>query len=294
MQLQALSVGHCVDAGETGVATVHSVFARAVNIEVRGDLWTLLGAERADLPFGIRVAAQDFGAFGLRRGDCVHVRSGFVGIASDAARLVVDCRAAPRWIPKLPQGKPAPGLRNRLRMVAAAASDRAWHGSDGMARAVVSALDEPDALAEVLAKVVGRGPGSTPAGDDVLVGILAVLASPQSGTPGARAVQSLCRPLLRLLPTTTDISGHLLRQAANGLFSRAVHELVCALIGDADLQQLRDTVQRVVETGATSGADLCTGMLASAPLLLAHDGRAAFLTCDAKSALLTQDDRAAA
>ena len=277
MQLQALSVGHCVDAGSAGLASVHSVFARAVNVEVRGDLWTLLGAERGDLAFGIRVASQDFEALGLRRGDRVHIRAGFVGIAAGAARLVVDCRAAPRWIPNPPQGTLAPGLRKRLRTVSAAASDRAWHGCAGMARAVVSALDEPDALADVLAKVLGRGPGSTPAGDDVLVGILAVLASPHSGAAGARAAQSLCCSMLPLLPTTTDISGHLLRQAAEGLFSRAVHELVCALIGDADPQRLRDTIQRAVETGATSGADACMGILACAPLFLPHDDRSAFL-----------------
>lgn len=294
MELQALSVGQCVDAGWAGVATVHSVFARAVNLEVRGDMWTLLGTERADLPFGIRVAARDFEALGLRSGDRVQIRSGFVGIASGATRLVVDCRAAPRWIPRLPQGEVAPELGKRLRIVSATASDRAWHGCAGMARVVVSALDEPDALADVLAKVVGRGPGSTPAGDDVLVGILAVLTLPHSGSAGAQAAQSLCRSMRQLLPTTTDISEHLLRQAANGLFSRAVHELVCALIGDSDPQQLRDTVQRAVEAGATSGADLCMGILASAPTFLTYHGRAAFLTHHAGSAFFNHYERAAA
>ena len=102
-----------------------------------------------------------------------------------------------------------------------------------MAYAVVSALNDPDVLDDVVFDVVGCGPGSTPAGDDVLVGILAVLTSPHSGATGSAAVQSLRRSLRPLLPTTTDISGHLLRQAADGLVGRAVHELVCALIGNA-------------------------------------------------------------
>ena len=114
----------------------------------------------------------------------------------------------------------------------------------------------PDArrLPEVLAQVVGRGSGSTPAGDDVLIGILAVLRSPLSGAAGAEAADALRRALLPLLATTTDISGHLLRQAASGLFARNVHELIGALLGDPTPSQLNDRVARVIDTGATSGA----------------------------------------
>jgi hypothetical protein len=145
-----------------------------------------------------------------------------------------------------------------------------------MAYAVMDALERRDASNDALAGVIGCGPGSTPAGDDVLVGILAVLKSPHSGAAGAEAADTLCRSLLPLLPTTTDISGHLLRQAAGGLFGRSVHELVSALIGDCARRHLTETVQRVVEAGATSGADLCVGILACAPsFLLAHDERAA-------------------
>jgi len=145
-----------------------------------------------------------------------------------------------------------------------------------MAHTVMSALSSPDGLGEVLAHVVGCGPGLTPAGDDVLVGVLAVLASPQSGVTGAAAAESLGRLILPLLPTTTAVSGHLLRQAASGLFGRPVTELVAALIADTPPRQLRDMVLRVVETGATSGADTCAGVLECAPsFFITHDERAA-------------------
>jgi hypothetical protein len=238
-------------------------------------MWTLLGVERGDLPFGIRAAAKDFDVFGLRRGDGVSVRSGFVGIGVRSARLVVDCRAAPRWIPTC-QGELAPGLLKRLNVVAAVASHRSWHSSSRLALAVVSALSNPDALVAVLADVVGCGPGSTPAGDDVLLGVLAVLTSPHAHAAGFRAAQSLRSAVLPLLPRTTDISGHLLRQAAHGWFSQDVHELVSALIGDSASQQLRETAHRLVETGGTSGADMCVGLLAAAPsFLVTHDERVA-------------------
>jgi hypothetical protein len=263
VQLPALSVGHALDIDSAAAGVVHSVFERAVNVVTCTDLWTLLSADRTDLPFGIRVAARDFHALALRRGERVDVRAGFVGIGSGPNRLVVDCRAAPRWIPAR-RGTAAPGLVERLEVVAAAATPRAWEGSARIAYAVTSALNDCDGLRDVLPGVVGCGPGATPAGDDVLVGTLAVLGSPHSGARGAAAAQSLCRALLPLLPTTTDISGHLLRQAASGLFARCVHELVCTLIGDPAPGRLLDGVQRVIDTGATSGADMCMGLLACA------------------------------
>ena len=208
---------------------------------------------------------------GLREGDQIDVRSGFIGVRSSGSRFVVDCRAGPRWIPAYPD-RLEPDLARRLAVVAAEVCGRSWRGSAKMAHAVRSALEAPDALGDVLARVVGRGPGFTPAGDDVLVGILAVLSSPHSGLAGAKVAESLGRLILPLLPTTTDVSGQLLRQAANGLFGRAVHELVSALIGDQPRQKLAETVRRILETGATSGADTCEGLLAFAPtFLVPHD-----------------------
>src|SRR5262245_13828422 len=50
-RIQALSIGHALNADSAGLGVVHSVFARAVNLMVREEMWTLLAAEKADLPF---------------------------------------------------------------------------------------------------------------------------------------------------------------------------------------------------------------------------------------------------
>ncbi len=260
-RIQAISVGHALDVDSADVGAVQSVFDRAVNLTMRGDLWTVLAAEKTDLPFGVRVALSSFHTLRLRRGDLVRVRSGFLGVG---AHVVVDCRAATRWIPACAE-KPQPGLERRLAVVASAARDRSWCESAPMAHAVRSAVNDPTALGEALAKVVGRGPGATPSGDDVLVGVLAVLTSPHSGLVGARVAESLGQAIVPRLPTTTEVSGHLLRQATNGLFGRDVLELVSALHGAPAPQLLSEKVHRVIETGATSGADMCEGLLAFAP-----------------------------
>ena len=68
-RIQALSVGHALDADSAGFGIVHSVFAHAVNLLIREEMWTLLTSDKADLPFGIRVASADFDVFGFRNGD---------------------------------------------------------------------------------------------------------------------------------------------------------------------------------------------------------------------------------
>jgi hypothetical protein len=266
-RIQALSVGHAIDADSAAFGIVHSVFARAVNLIVRAEMWTLLASDKADLPFGIRVASTDFDVLGWRNGDPVNVRVGFVRIGSGSTCRVVDCRAAPRWLPAR-YHKAEPGLAGRLAVVATVASDRSWHESARMAQAVKSALEVSATLGDVLVQVVGRGPGFTPSGDDVLVGILAVLNSAHSGVAGAKAAELLGRAILPLLWTTNDVSGQLLLQAVKGLFSRDVHELVSALRENPAPQQLRNAIRRVIETGATSGADTCMGVLAFAPSFL--------------------------
>jgi hypothetical protein len=79
------------------------------------------------------------------------------------------------------------------------------------------ALDDTGALGEVLPGVVGRGPGVTPAGDDALVGILAILKSPCSGLAGDIAAERLAKMIPPLLSTTTAISAGLNRNAAGRL-----------------------------------------------------------------------------
>jgi hypothetical protein len=98
-RIQALSIGHALERESARSGVVHSVFARAVNLMVREEMWTLLAAEKADLPFGIRIASSQLDVLGFRNGDPVNFRAGFLSIGSGSTCRVVDCRAAPRWLP---------------------------------------------------------------------------------------------------------------------------------------------------------------------------------------------------
>jgi hypothetical protein len=261
-----LSLGHALDATRAASGVVHSVYRQAVNLSIGEDLWTLLGSEKADLPFGVRIDFREFDRLGLERGEPVRVSSNLVGINS---RFVVDCRAASRWTPRS-QAPIQAGLLERVVTAAKAVREHSWGRSAELAGATKSALRTPAGLGEALSRVVGCGPGATPSGDDVLVGIFAVLHSHLSGAAGARDAELLRRAVVPLLPSTTDVSGHLLRQAANGLFSRDLHEWLGTLIAEDRPGQMGEALQRVLESGATSGADACEGALAFAPSYFAQ------------------------
>jgi Protein of unknown function (DUF2877) len=291
----AVSVGHCLDLETVRGGMVHSVFDHAVNLLVASDLWTLLDAGRHDMPFGIRVEPTRLAMVRPRPGDLVSVRSGFVGMASGAAAHVVDCRSAARWWPRR-ASRLARGLERRLAVVETTALVRAWCGASASADAVRSVVVGPDipppgalspidhseaapcaasARAATLGSVVGAGPGATPSGDDVLIGAFAVLTAPEAGEPGATAARELAELIQPLLPRTTDISAHLLRQAADGRISRPLQDLIGALVADSDLETTRAAARVVVDTGATSGADTCMGVLAvAASFLLPYAERA--------------------
>lgn len=135
-----------------------------------------------------------------------------------------------------------------------------------LARAALAGDDA--GVADLLRRLVGSGPGATPTGDDVVVGVLATLrATP--GDPAADAVARLARALPAVLPRTTWASRHDLRAAAAGQLAEHLHDLVRAT---ADAALVPGTVARARTWGATSGLDHAAGVAAAAALTLPSSG----------------------
>lgn len=107
--------------------------------------------------------------------------------------------------------------------------------------------------------LLGRGPGLTPSGDDVLVGMIAAL-----WFVGEIDSSSLA-PLSRLLATdgfrlTTDISAEYLRYACRGMVTGALRDLLFAL-DRSDSRMTADAVDQLRRHGHTSGMDCLLGVL---------------------------------
>jgi len=125
----------------------------------------------------------------------------------------------------------------------------------------------PDALTAALARagiagpawldraeqLVGRGPGLTPAGDDVLTG--ALCAFDRHGAQGLHA--RLVAVAQDAGSRTTAVGAHQLRAAAQGWFVEALVDVVDA----ADPDSLARVVPVLLGIGATSGADLLAGVV---------------------------------
>jgi hypothetical protein len=112
--------------------------------------------------------------------------------------------------------------------------------------------------ADLVPQLLGVGPGLTPAGDDVLAGLLVGLWS-----FGQRA-EPLRSAVLAALAGTTDLSAALLRCAARGESIPQVNQLLQTMSGSAWQSRLDQAMDDLVRVGHTSGLALATGVLAAA------------------------------
>jgi hypothetical protein len=115
-------------------------------------------------------------------------------------------------------------------------------------RLAACVLEEQD-FTEVVRAVIGNGPGLTPSGDDVLVGVLLRLSVE------GRSLQfaNLGGAVRDHLNHTNHISAHLLQLAATGWFSSP-------LIGLITDPESPTALRRVLAVGATSGSDAVIGL----------------------------------
>jgi len=103
-------------------------------------------------------------------------------------------------------------------------------------------------------ELIGAGTGSTPAGDDILVGVAAALAC-TGNTEQSRLIASVARTVEG---RTTRASRLYLRAAADGRFAERVHRLVHGMTNVVDVTGVMSAVRT---WGATSGVDLAAGVI---------------------------------
>jgi uncharacterized protein DUF2877 len=222
--------------GEPRAGRVVAVFPRAVYAEVAGRLVSVETADALRLPCAVVLAdsAHD------RPLACVHprdpVRAG--GRRLQLGDLTLDI--VRWWAPAKPRGAVPGDARGATRRTAGR-----WD------RLVLGLL--------------GLGPGLTPAGDDLLAGLLAGLAGrPDLRGPLADAVDR------HAAARTTWLSAELLRLAADGLVAPAVAAVADALAGHGGADAVAKTLPALLAVGHTSGPALARGLLLAAETSLAH------------------------
>ena len=242
---------------------IHSVFARALNLELGGCLVTVAHERAGRLPNGITVAgAPDFLTLGLGPGDRVDIDR--EAIRSGGPGAIVELGQATAWDPTLPpaQGWTDPARRRRLLEPVPAGglgtphADPwgAWRHIDRLRGC--TALGDLDGAESAAVALVGLGPGLTPSGDDLLVGCSAALRA--AGHPLAAALSARIAAAAR--GRTTDVAQSFHDHAARGAYAERLRDVVLA----TDAAALTAAVARALAWGATSGADTLLGVLVGA------------------------------
>ena len=177
--------------------------------------------------------------------------------ASPDALVVVETVAGPRFPNGVVGSGSGTGIETWTAVAAPVRARRWWdprcHVRDLAAdrvRALVTGTD-PLVLPAEPADCIGWGPGSTPAGDDVVVGLLIGLRA----TGRDREADELATATAGF--ETTPLSRALLDHAAVNEAVRPVLDLVEALAGR---RRLAPAVARLTGLGATSGRHLLDGV----------------------------------
>lgn len=234
----SLAVRHVV-GGPRQAAVVLGVTSGAVHVRAAdGTLLALLSPMAARLPLGLVTGAEggfqrlaDAAAAGPAR-----VGAGSVDVGAASARVVRW------WDPRLPAGLAAVVVPVEP-AVSAAPTDAV-----GALRAALRTSD-PDALRSAAAGLAGLGPGLTPAGDDVLIGLQSALTC-------------FRHPLAGVLPgavrgRTTDLAQALLHHAADGCPLGEVAAVLRAAAGHGDPAR---AMGRLLAVGRSSGPALALGL----------------------------------
>ncbi|HET7820515.1 MAG TPA: DUF2877 domain-containing protein [Ornithinibacter sp.] len=254
--------------GEPGDATVVAVHRYALYLSVRGSVLPVVTSDAVALPNAVRLAvASGRVAWGVEVGQAVQVGGGRValpGVDVVAARTWRPARVRPVEPPRAgcSDGRRGSHLGTQL-WPSGAGSESGWL-ADGI-RAVCSDVGCSEGrrgshvstrlLTAAVARLVGKGPGLTPSGDDALAGALLVAHALGNGPGLADAVRAR-------LAATTAVSAALLDAAADGYAARQVVTLVdAAVAGDPDA--VRRALPAVLAIGHTSGADTVTGIRAA-------------------------------
>ena len=238
--------------GSPAPAQILGVSSVGAWLRLGGHVIVLSGPGPARLPNGIAIGGSD-PAYPHPDESCI-VGEGRLAFADTEIDIV-------RWWDPRPTLQPVTAES----LVAAADDLRSLLTCPGL-EPLASALGERDVVAvrRAMRDLLGSGPGLTPQGDDVLVGVLAGLRllRPAVGSTWSASMLHTIAPFIEAEAPrrTTSLSVSLLHHAVAGEVAAPVASLLQALTGRGELNA---AVARLRGMGATSGVAMgCGGLVA--------------------------------
>lgn len=259
--LHAVTIGPAAWAelhSRTVALRVHSVFTSALNLAVsdRGNLIAITGPAGCVYPHAIAVAAPvDFTAQGIDRDAPAILRGDALSIGG--TRLSVDLTTAERR----PHGS-IPTIRNEMppplaaRLAAIQASRTCDLRIDELLARRPSGIPVPQSWTDTVSSLIGFGRGLTPAGDDIVCGLLAA-----AHARGDRhLLKTISTAVESNLQRTSDISASLMRLALRKYWLEPLVDLACTVARGAEPQAFA-ALEELCSIGHSSGADIATGFV---------------------------------
>ena len=287
-----------LEALKSGAAgEVHSVFERTFNILIGGELVGVAQSGVSRNPINLITdipASESMSALGVCKGMRVQKVGGRLLIGEV---LEISLEGAELWQPKTRAEKclDSKSIKRNLELAKKLAADKA--GREGLGQ-LLSRVDEisaskvnltPDLSAvaravlpllvqlldavksedirgvgRVTQKLIGLGPGLSPSADDALSGFMAALWwVSHSVNRGVDSMEEINRTIVDQASNTTLLSRQLLQHAARGEVNERVQEFLETILSGAP-SDVSTKVDRVLEIGETSGADMMVGLLLGA------------------------------
>jgi Protein of unknown function (DUF2877) len=244
-----------LDAAPSEAGSVHSVFDRVVNLAWHdGRLLTVQGPGRLVAPFAAELAGLPW--TGVAPGGRVWRQERMLALdgltldwgAAAIANIAMPARAGATGAilsALLNWGSPpaAPALSSLAGV----------HARARIAEGLSCRL--PDVFIEGACELIGLGEGLTPAGDDCVVGVLAVIhhLAPWWLRQHPTITASIAA---RAAAATTTIAGEFVTHALDGRFAETIVELLTGKTPDG----IERAGAQLLRTGATSGADTLVGV----------------------------------
>ncbi len=307
LYLNAQSIGLSADnriqiQGKIGL--IHSIFQRVINITVlQNRLISLVGQEVGQGPLNILVNIPNhinLSTIGIKRGDIVARVGESIVIGENV--IVISTQLTELWKPKrkflasLQSLKTIMGNIEIMRDVALASDQLSGLGElipfthinglkdskteklgsvshlvlpyiSSMLKAIKSGHSHD--IIRITKRLVGLGPGLTPAADDMLLGLMiSMLYFSENFNETSIDVKKINKDIVSIISgRTTIISEEFLREASVGKVNEAVASLMENLLTSRQ-RELENSVRNVLDYGGTSGTDTVFGVILGSHLML--------------------------
>jgi hypothetical protein len=224
----------------------------ATTTEGRGTVHVLATGDALEIEFEARLLeAQPTTSWPTVKLESIHPESHVWRYAAEAVAGLIESEATDGlgWLDHLQQVTESPSIPDEFVGLVQGCIEAVQSGWDGQ---------PPESVHELL----GRGPGATPSGDDILAGLFLMLVRTTTGA-ARRRVRHAGDELVELADNrTTSISTALLAQAMRGRAADPILEAREALLTpEMGLEDRRAALSDIRSIGHTSGLDTLVGML---------------------------------